>query len=150
MGVDGSLQTLLDISGHEIYSAIFTSIREVSVTLTILIAALVQDNVELKHVGYMFLVNMIVFFIFNVTYIAYMGFWRKYYSGLIFSFALAVSSNRKRAVLHAFCFLAFLATQIISLFFVHHIYTPYIELKGTKKYHFNIDSIILWIFTNLW
>jgi hypothetical protein len=94
VGVDGSLQTLLDISGHEIYSAIFTSLREVSLTLTIIIAALVAD-VELKDVGFMILANVIVFFILNVTYIAYMGFWSKYYSGMIFSFALAVCDIEK-------------------------------------------------------
>lgn len=130
MGVDGSLQTLLDISGHEIYSAIFTSIREVSVTLTILIAALVAD-VELKHVGFMFLVNMVVFFLLNVAYIAYMGFWRKYYSGLIFSFALAVSTNRNRVVCaHAF-FLYSLGDSYHFLVLVHYIYIQ--NLKVSKS-----------------
>jgi hypothetical protein len=120
VGVDGSLQTLLDISGHEIYSAVFTSLREISITLTILVAALLDENVELKHVGFMFLINVSVFLILNIAYIACMGFWRKYYCGMIYSCALAASTTatEKRVAcfyaFSAFCFIL-LAAHIIAL-----------------------------------
>jgi hypothetical protein len=90
-GFDLSLNALLDITGHEIYSTVVTSLREIIVTLVVLLAALVAEP-SLQDAASLMLGILILFIFWNVGYIAGRGWWRKYYSGMLHTFALRVST----------------------------------------------------------
>jgi hypothetical protein len=44
----------------------------------------------MRELGLIFVISESTFFLINVTIIARMGWWRKYYSGMIHTFALKV------------------------------------------------------------
>jgi glycerol uptake facilitator-like aquaporin len=88
------LNALLDITGHEIYSTVVTSLREIIVTVVVLLAAIVAEP-SLQDAASLMLGILILCIFWNVGYIAGRGWWRKYYSGMVYTFALRVSTFLK-------------------------------------------------------
>jgi hypothetical protein len=76
--------------GHEIYAAVFCSVHEVVITLVILFWGIYTDA-TMHELGLIFVISESSFFLLNVAVIAKMGWWRKYYPGMIRTFALKVS-----------------------------------------------------------
>ena len=76
--------------GHEIYAAVFCCVHEVVITLVILFWGIYTDA-TMHELGLIFVISESTFFLLNVVIIARMGWWRKYYSGMIRTFALKVS-----------------------------------------------------------
>jgi hypothetical protein len=90
-GLDEYMNAFLDISDHEQYSTITTSCRELSVALVLLVLPLLaRDPPTLQEGGFCMLVVAILYLIWNVVFVACQGWWKKYYSGMVYSFALNV------------------------------------------------------------
>jgi hypothetical protein len=87
------MNAFLDISDHEMYSTITTSCRELSVALALMLLPLLASvPPTLQEGGYCMLAVTIVYLIWNVIFVAWQGWWRKYYSGMVYSFAPSVRS----------------------------------------------------------
>lgn len=90
-GLDEYMNAFLDISDHEKYSTMTTSCRELSVALVMmLLPLLASEPPTLQEGGFCMLAVAVVYLIWNVIFVAYQGWWKKYYSGMVHSFALNV------------------------------------------------------------
>ena len=67
-----------------------TCLREIAITVSILVGAIVAQP-TLQEAAFLMLGMALIFALWNVGYIAGQAWWRKYYSGLIYSFAFRVS-----------------------------------------------------------
>lgn len=88
-GINDCIHGLLDVSDHEIYSTVATTIGEMAMTAGIVIVAQ-RSDATLRAVGWSHLVVSVLFLVANIVYVACAGWFRKYYIGIFGSNAFAV------------------------------------------------------------
>lgn len=132
--------------GYEIYASVFCSVHEVVVTLAILLWGELT-HATMHDLGLIFVISESFFFLLNVVIIASMGWWRKYYSGMIYTFAFKVSNSSTAAGFRLSQHLTTLSGKANTTCYICILITG---LEGYKESYGDSSSTFVWISTHIW